>query len=133
MDLLVRNAGPYRQINSVVVRHVLLWAVVSACFWFAWTGFVASDDEYYALAGLGWLHDFPYVAQHFGTVRAVVGIPIAVMIGLFGEREFTVVLSTCVFFAATASVTLTMLTRLIGAIPALASCCIMATVPLFAL
>jgi len=106
---------------------------VSGSLWFAWTGFVASDDEYYALAGLGWLHDFPYVATYFGTVRAVVGIPIAIMMGLFGEREFTVVLSTCLFFVATASLTLLMLTRLIGAVPALVASCVMVTVPLLAL
>jgi 4-amino-4-deoxy-L-arabinose transferase-like glycosyltransferase len=119
--------------EPAVLHHILLLMTLSGSLWFAWTGFIASDDEYYAEAGMGWLHDFPYVATHFGTVRAAVGIPIAIMLGFFGEHEFTVVLSTCLFFAATASLTLVMLTRLIGAVPALVSSCVMATVPLFAL
>jgi hypothetical protein len=116
-----------------LAHYALLGAAVCLSLWFAWTGFTASDDEYYALAGVGWLHEFPYVGNHIGTARAVVGIPIALMFGVFGEREFTLVLSTCLFFAATAALTLAMLSRLIGAVGALVACCVMATVPLFAL
>lgn len=115
------------------LHHAILWSVLTAVLAFAWTGFAASDDEYYATAGLGWLHQFPYVAHHFGTVRAVIAIPIATMVGLFGESEFTIVLSTCLFLAATASLTLVMLARLIGTTPALVASVLMVTVPLFAL
>jgi len=58
-----------------LAHYALLGAAVCLSLWFAWTGFTASDDEYYALAGVGWLHEFPYVGNHIGTARAVVGIP----------------------------------------------------------
>lgn len=99
----------------------------------AWTGFVSSDDAYYVQAGLGWLEQFPYVAQNFGTIRASVAIPIAFMIYLFGESEFSVTLSTALFLAATATVTLFMLSSLVGRVAALIASVTLVTIPLFAL
>jgi len=119
--------------SAGLVHYAVLWAAVSLSLWVAWTGFVASDDEYYAAAGVGWANHFPYVADYFATARTTVGIPIALVIRLFGESEFTIVLSTCLFFAATVSVTLSVLSRLIGAIPATVACLVMCTLPLFAL
>lgn len=119
-------------LSQVLLRHLLLVATSCGFLWLAWTGFISSDDEYYASAGLGWLNDFPYVAQDFGRVRAAVGIPIALAVALFGEREFTVVLGTAVFFVATLSLTLVMLSRVMGEWPALAATVPMATLPLFA-
>lgn len=99
----------------------------------AWTGFVSSDDAYYVQAGLGWLEHFPYVAQHFGNVRASVAIPIAFMIYLFGESELSVTLSTAIFLIATAGITLFMLSNLVGRSAAFLACMVLVTTPLFAL
>lgn len=107
-----------------------------ACFFslqMAWTGFVSSDDAYYVQAGLGWLEQFPYVAQNFGTIRASVAIPVAFMIYLFGESELSVTLSTALFLVATAAVTLFMLSSLVGRAAALIASVALVTMPLFAL
>lgn len=121
------------QPSAGIVHHVILWLVLSFTLWFAWTGFIASDDSYYAIAGAGWANQFPYIAGDFPTARAVIALPIGLMIKLFGESEFTVVLSTCLFFLATASLTLAVLSRLTGPTLATVSCCLMGTVPLLAL
>ena len=116
-----------------ITHHALLWLVIGVCLWFAWTGYVASDDAFYATAGAAWAYQFPYVAPDFAAARFVIAIPIGIMIRLLGESEFSVTLSTCLFFAATASLTLVFLSRLIGAAAATVACCVMATVPIFAL
>lgn len=114
-------------------HHAMLWLAIVIIVWLSWTGFQASDDAYYVMSGLGWAHNFPYVATYFATARAVVGISMAPFIAIFGENEFTIVLSSCVYFGATASLTLHFLSRLTGAIPATVACAIMCTVPLLAL
>jgi len=119
--------------RATVLHHALLIVAVIAVLSLAWTGFIASDDEDYAAAGLGWLHEFPYVAQGFASLRTVTVLPIAATVGLFGEREFSVVLSTCIFLALTASLTLAMLSRFIGVTAALIACSLMVTIPLLAL
>jgi hypothetical protein len=81
----------------------------------------------------GWLHEFPYVANHFGKVRAVVGLPIALSFGILGESEISAVLSTSLFFVATVSLTMVMLSRLIGPMAALLACVVMSSIPLLAL
>ncbi len=78
-------------------------------------------------------YQFPYVAPYFATARAVIGIPIGIMIKLFGESEFTVVLSTCLFYAATVSLTMAALSRLTGLVEATITSCLIATIPMFAL
>jgi 4-amino-4-deoxy-L-arabinose transferase-like glycosyltransferase len=119
--------------SAYTLRLVLLLVWACAMLGFAWTGFIASDDEHYASSGLGWLHSFPYVAQTFGEVRAMVGLPIAGAVGVLGESEFSIVLSTCLFFLATLVVTMIALERAIGGGPALAITAAMATMPLLAI
>lgn len=109
---------------------LLITAVITLHF--SWVGFTSSDDAYYITSGLGWLHEFPYVPTHFGTIRTAVGIPIALMFALFGESEFTATLSTCIFLIATAFLTMKMLTRLIGQHAAFITSVLLVTIPLFA-
>lgn len=113
--------------------YIILAVVCAISTWAAWTGFSASDDEYYVAAGLGWLHQFPYVATHFGTIRASVAIPIAIMIGVFGESEFIATLSTILFLYATGVLTFHMLLSVIGLRVALQVSIIFFTIPLFSL
>lgn len=115
------------------LRFVLLLAWACAVLGLAWTGFISSDDEHYASSGLGWLHSFPYVAQTFGEVRTMVGIPIAGMVGILGESEFSIVLSTCLFFLATLAMTMIALEKAVGGGRALAICAVLATMPLLAI
>ncbi|MDD5577892.1 MAG: glycosyltransferase family 39 protein [Methylobacter sp.] len=113
--------------------YAALLAISVLTLYLSWVGFTSSDDAYYVTSGLGWLHEFPYVATHFGEIRAGIGIPIALMIALFGESEFTVTLSTCVFLVATAFLTFAMLSRVIGQTPAFMTSAILVTIPLFAI
>lgn len=115
------------------IAYLSLGGVCFLSLKMAWTGFVSSDDAYYVEAGLGWFEQFPYVAHHFGTVRAAIAIPIALMIALFGESEFSVTLSTTLFLATTAGLTLFMLGCLIGRVAAFLACLMLVTLPIFAL
>ena len=99
----------------------------------AWTGFVASDDYYYVDAGRGWLNRFPYIATHFGTTRASIGIPMALGLGVAGDSEFGASLSTLSFWFLTLMMVFTTLYRRFGPRVALVTGCILTTFPLFAL
>ncbi len=131
--LPVQTHRPDWQRLEFPVLLATLVLVIGAVLHFAWTGFIVSDDGYYVTSGLGWLNKFPYVAHHFGTVRAAVGIPIAAMIGLFGYSEFSVVLSSMLFYAATLALTFYVLSRIVGNRLAFAAAAGLATVPLLAL
>ncbi len=122
-----------RDLATSLLRHALLWSVLAVTLWFSWVGFIASDDETYTQGALGWLSTFPYIPSHFGTSRVVVGIPMALTLAIFGEHEWVIPLSTCLYFGLTLSLTLTMLSRIIGNSAALCSSMLLATVPVFAL
>lgn len=117
---------------STLNYYVVLLTITVVTLYFSWVGFISSDDSYYVISGLGWLHEFPYVPNHVGTIRSGVGIPIALMLALFGESEFTATLSTCVFLIATAFLTFAMLSKAIGKSPALVTSAILVTIPIFA-
>lgn len=127
--VVAMSSAPY----SVVAYLFLLVGFVSLVQSLAWTGFMASDDSYYVRSGLGWLNEFPYVAEHFGTVRAAVGIPMAVVIGFFGLSEVSVVLSTAFFLVGTVVVSFFALFRHLPISKALVICAGLATVPVLAL
>lgn len=118
-----KNLQPYLVLLLVAVLALKL----------AWTGFVSSDDAYYVQAGAGWLHHFPYVGEHFGTIRATVAIPIAAMFYFFGENEVSAVLSTSLFLVLTALLTFKALKDIVGTWPAVLAGIALLTTPLFAL
>lgn len=120
-------------LTATLLRHALLWGALALTLWFSWVGFIASDDETYTQGALGWLSGFPYLPSHFGTSRVVVSLPMAIMISIFGEHEWVIPLSTCLYFGLTVSLTFTMLSRVIGNTAALWSSLLLATVPVFAL
>jgi 4-amino-4-deoxy-L-arabinose transferase-like glycosyltransferase len=138
MHMRPMTAGPANllaaeTLTASLLRHALLWGALALTLWFSWVGFIASDDETYTQGALGWLGGFPYIPSHFGTSRVVVSIPMAVMIFMFGEHEWVIPLSTCLYFGLTVSLTFTMLSRVIGNAAALWSSLLLATVPVFAL
>src|SRR3990172_2955534 len=109
MEFRMQAKYPPLQFLHSIAPYLAIAIICALSLQFAWTGFIASDDEYYVAAGIGWLEQFPYVAQHFGTVRASIAIPIAFMIYLFGENEFTVTLSTMLFLVGCVGITIFML------------------------
>lgn len=122
----VSSAGVLIHILILVLAAVLILSL-------SWTGFTASDDSYYIAAGRGWLHDFPFVAEYFGTMREFVAVPIALSFRLLGDTEFAAVLPTALYFFATVLLTYAALTRLVGPHAAFVAALLMLTVPLFAL
>ena len=120
-------------LRELVIGHGIAWLIGCISLWLAWTGFVGSDDSYYVNAARGWLHAFPHVAENIGTARFVVALPISLTFALFGDREFTAVLSSCLFLLATASLTLSLLRPRIGLEDAVAGSVVFVTIPLFAL
>jgi 4-amino-4-deoxy-L-arabinose transferase-like glycosyltransferase len=123
----------FLQFSHPIFSYFIIVVVGALSLRFGWTGFVASDDEFYAAAGIGWLEQFPYVAQHFGSVRASIGIPIALMISMFGESEFSITLSTILFLIMSAGLTMFMLSPLVGKSAALLASSMLVTVPVFVL
>ena len=130
---LGNESSDHRSIWLTFTSHAFVWSIGCMCLWLAWTGFVGSDDSYYVDAARGWLHAFPYVANNFGEARLVVALPIAAMFVLFGDHEFTAVLSSCLFLLGTASLTLVMLRPYIGLCDSTLASAALVTVPLFAL
>ncbi len=96
---------------------------------FAWVGFTASDDAFYLGAATLWIAEFPYVADQFGLNRPVVSLPISAMYLIFGQGEFSSVLSTCLFYAALVLTTLNMLLPVVGLNWALGGALLLATTP----
>ncbi|MDA5193133.1 ArnT family glycosyltransferase [Govanella unica] len=131
--MLFRRAP--EQVSALdIFKHMLILGLVAVLMLsFSWTGFTASDDSYYVMAGRGWLHDFPYVAEFFGTARELVNIPIAASFGVFGDTEFAAVLPTVLYFLATVGLTYAGLLWVTGPAAAFAAGLLMLTVPLFAL
>lgn len=118
---------------SFALWIALLWLSAIGVLWFAWTGFIASDDEYYVSGALGWLGDWPYVPQNFGTIRSVVTIPLACILAILGESETTAIMSTAGYLLLTLAATFLALRTLCNTRDAFLTCLVMATIPLFAL
>jgi len=97
---------------------------------FAWVGFTASDDAFYLGAATLWIAEFPYVPDQFGLNRPAVSLPISAMYLLFGQGEFSSVLSTCLFYVALVLTTLNMLLPVVGLNWALGGALLLATTPL---
>lgn len=115
------------------VQLLVLVAVCVVSLWSAWIGFVASDDEYYVMSALGWREHFPYVAEHFGTIRASVAIPMALVIAVLGESEWSLSLAAALTLFAVAAVTMYMLNGLLSRGAALITSVLLLTAPIYAL
>jgi phosphatidylglycerophosphate synthase len=62
---------------------LILLVVVIAVFsaWLGWTGYIESDDQYYASAAVGWMTKFPYIATGHWGLRHTIVLPIAASLG----------------------------------------------------
>lgn len=84
--------------NLAEVAFVAAVVLITASI--GWVGYLASDDQIYADAAEKWLQHAPYVGTTHWTLRYPVVVPIAAAFALFGEREFTLVLPTLIYFLA---------------------------------
>jgi len=130
MNVESREASP-RALR--LPAYVVLLLTLPLLLAFAWTGFTASDDGFYVDAATRWISEFPYVPDQFGLSRTVVSLPISAMYLIFGQGEFTSVLSTCLFYVALVLTTCHMLGPVVGAHWALVGALLLATTPLVVL
>ncbi len=89
---------------------VLLWSV--AMVWFAWVGFISSDDFFYALGAEGWLKHFPYVGETHWELRHPFVLSMAASFMLFGKGEYPMVLVTTAYHLALIALVYVMVSRL---------------------
>lgn len=119
--------------GSALFHITALTLFVGVVLSFAWTGYISSDDGYYIQAGLGWVHEFPYVGNHIGTARSPVSIPIGLSMWLFGESELAAIGPSCFYLLGALLVTYSALTPRFGAGFAFLTSLFLASIPLFAL
>src|SRR6185437_6433756 len=123
--------GCYGWATRSLVLLVLAIAVFSA--WLGWTGYIESDDQYYASAAVGWLTKFPYIGTgHWGLRHAIV-LPIAASFALGGISETALILPTTLYYLAIVVLTFFALNRLSGAAVAFWAAVLIALTPLFSL
>ena len=108
------------------------FTVVLATVAFAWVGFYGSDDLSYALGGLGWLNDFPYVGDSHWTLRHTLVAPMGALFGLFGISELTLVLPALFYYLALLLLVYSMMARHFDAVVASIAVLLLGTLPLTA-
>lgn len=97
-----------------------------------WVGFYGSDDLSYALGGMGWLNDFPYVGVDHWTLRHTIVIPMAALFGIFGISEYTLVMPVTLQFLALLALIYWVLQRHFDAATGWIAVFILGTLPLTA-
>ncbi len=124
------NKSAFTKPKTEVFLLVLLTVIVLA---FSWTGWLASDDTAYLNGARGWLHNFPYLGENHWEVRHLLVIPMAVVIGFFGESEFTVIITTTLYFLAVVVFTYVILRKMFpGTAAAVTVAGFLIVTPLFA-
>jgi 4-amino-4-deoxy-L-arabinose transferase-like glycosyltransferase len=114
---------------------LLFLVIVIAVFaaWMGWTGYIESDDQYYASAAVGWNTKFPYIATGHWGLRHTIVLPIAASFAIAGVNETTLILPTTFYYLAFVVLTFLVLSRLSGAIAAFWAAVLVALTPLFSL
>ena len=112
---------------------LLAAVLVLAAVTLGWTGYYGSDDMSYAAGGLGWLDHFPYVGNSHWTLRHTIVVPMAILFGIFGVSELTLVLSVTLYFFALLALVFVMMRRYFDRGTACIAVFALGTLPLLAL
>lgn len=123
----------FKSARPFVLAACITIAILACFLPLIWVGYTASDDSYYLEGGRAWLEHFPFVAHNFGVVRHTVVIPIAIIFGLFGESNFTLSLSTVIYFLGLLLVTWFAIRKLYGFRTAVLAYVLTLLTPLFAI
>jgi 4-amino-4-deoxy-L-arabinose transferase-like glycosyltransferase len=123
--------GYYGWATCSLILLVVVIAVFSA--WLGWTGYIESDDQYYASAAVGWMTKFPYIATGHWGLRHTIVLPIAASFALGGINETALVLPTTLYYLALVVLTYLALDRLAGPLAAFWAAVLVALTPLFSL
>jgi len=98
--------------------------------YFAWVGYVGTDDHEYVLGALGWLNEFPYLGTDHWSLRHTVVIPVALSLAVFGMREISLGLPSAFFFLLTIALNYFLFATFLGARLSLLVSALVATTPL---
>jgi 4-amino-4-deoxy-L-arabinose transferase-like glycosyltransferase len=117
-------------------RRLLLLLVIAIAVFAArvgWTGYIESDDQYYASAAVGWMTKFPYAATDHWGLRHTIVLPIAASFALGGVNETALILPTTCYYLVLVVLTFLALSRLYSAAVAFWAAALVALTPLFSL
>jgi 4-amino-4-deoxy-L-arabinose transferase-like glycosyltransferase len=107
---------------------VLAWSV--AMVWFAWVGFISSDDFFYAVGAEGWLRQFPYLGETHWELRHPFVLSMAASFALFGKGEYPMVLVTTAYHLAMIALVYVMVSRLFAVREGMAAGFLLGATPL---
>ena len=121
------------RLQTATIHLIALSAVAGFSIWLAYIGFLASDDQSYSLAAIGWLHHFPYVGINHWELRHTVVFPIALSFWLGGINETSIMLPTLIYLLLLMALTYGCLVRLVEPGQAVLASALIALTPVFAL
>ncbi|MEQ9606915.1 MAG: glycosyltransferase family 39 protein [Kiloniellaceae bacterium] len=110
---------------------LLLIAITIASLWFAWVGWLDSDDKRHVVEGIGWYEQFPYVGPLHPSLRHPIVFPLGMSFRLFGINEFSVILPNLLYYAGLLAVTYVFLARFTNRHIAFIATALITTTPIF--
>jgi len=90
---------------------LILIVITIASLWFAWVGWLDSDDKRHVVEGIGWYEQFPYVGPLHPSLRHPIVFPLGMSFRLFGIKEVSVILPNLLYYAGLLAVTFVFLAR----------------------
>src|SRR4051794_25574097 len=103
-----------RRLPLTMIHILLLIAIAGFTIWLSYIGFLASDDQSYAEAAIGWLSHFPYIGTNHWSLRHTVVLPLAFSFWLGGINEASIVASGVVYLLLLILMTYSCLARSVG-------------------
>lgn len=119
-------------VNSHRRNLSLLLIAAVALLSFGWVGYIASDDDFYAHAAVGWLDQFPYVGHNHWSMRHPYVLATAASFALFGVSEHALTLVVMGFFLSSVALAYAAVAARFGPNPALWVGLLLLSTPLFA-
>ena len=117
-----------RDTANLMILALLSVAVLS----FAWVGHIGSDDQIYLNAAEKWLTEAPVVGNSHWSNRLTLVLPLAGVIGLFGDAEVYTIVVTTAYFIGLLVLSYVFLRRFFGVGVGLAGAGLLLLTPLFA-
>jgi 4-amino-4-deoxy-L-arabinose transferase-like glycosyltransferase len=99
---------------TIVLLFLVLCSIAFLLSGITWTGFLESDDLYYANAARGWLDDGLYLASSHWGLRHLIVLPIALAFKLLGVGEYSLLLPTVLYFVVLIGVSFVVFARWYG-------------------
>jgi len=119
--------------RAAATHLVLLAAIAGFTIWLGYIGFIASDDQSYSMAAIGWLDHFPYIGTTHWELRHTVVLPLALSFWLGGVNEASIMLPTLIYLLLLMALTYGCLIRLVEPGQAVLAAALVALTPVFVL